>query len=143
MEEGMLEDLGQFIFLAAGAIAVFSFLSIGAWSGNRTAERIAVERLALYRKLAESPAESVQLVLAHLREEDERQERKEQDRVSRSRFETRLGGTIVLAAGIGLSIFLWFVAPGQGVWTLGLMVILIGVVIFGFTLVDRKPPARQ
>ena len=81
----MFDDFGQFIFLAAGAIALFSFLSVGAWAGNRTAERIAIERLALYRKLAESPTSAIELVLAHLREEEARQESKDRERARRSR----------------------------------------------------------
>jgi len=137
----MFDDFGQFIFLAAGAIALFSFLSVGAWAGNRTAERIAIERLALYRKLAESPTSAIELVLAHLREEEARQESKDRERARWSRRETRQGGAILLAVGIGLCVFLQYVAPNQGVWTLGILVILIGVVIFGFTFFDKSASA--
>jgi hypothetical protein len=134
----MFEDFGKFIFLAAGAIALFSFLSVAAWSGNRSTERIALERLALYRKLAEAPAESVALVLARLREEDERQEKKNRQKADRTRIETRQGGAIVIASGIGLALFFRAVAPGQGIWTLGILVILIGLVIFTFTFFGRS-----
>ena len=133
----MLEDFGHSICLAAGAIALFSFLSVGAWAASRKAERIATERLALYRKLADSPAESVELVLARLREEDVRQKERDQEKARAARPGAREAGAVLLAAGTGLSVFLNAVAPNEGVWTLGIMVILIGLVFIGFTLFDR------
>jgi hypothetical protein len=143
----MSDEFGRFIFLGAGAIAVFSYLSVQAWASQRTAERTAIERLALYRKLADTPAESVHLVLARLREEDELRERNRLENAHRSPVD----GAILVAVGVGLSIFFKAVAPNGGVWTLGLLPLLIGVVIIVSSLIGRsarpepgsRSPSRQ
>ena len=133
----MNDDFGMFMFLAAGTVAVFSYLSLTAWIRARKAERTDLERYALYRKLAEMPAEATERVLARLREEDARQEDEKREKANRARRDSLQGGAIILAVGFGLSFYLRAISPDGRVWTVGLMLILIGLVIVGFGWFDR------
>jgi len=127
-------NFGLFYFLAFGAIGVFSFLSVAAWVEARKTERLNSERMALYRKLAESPTASAELVLARLREEDEKRDAEARAATRRSRRDSLQGGTIVLAVALGLGFFLRMIAPGSGVWAVSTIVGLIGLTILGFAL---------
>lgn len=117
----------MFLFLAAGAVGLFAFLSIAAWSGTQAGERKARDRFALLKTLAEAPGENAQRVLDLLREEDERQ------RIRREREERKgylVGGLILIAVGVALGVMLLAVAGGRsGTWTVGLIPGLIGVVL--------------
>jgi len=52
-----MDDLGQFLFLAAGAVSLFTYLSVAHWVNAQTAERQARDRLGVLRKVAEQPTE--------------------------------------------------------------------------------------
>ena len=132
---------GLFFFLAAGAVSLFSFLSLAAWVEARKSERLSVERLMLYRKLAESPTPSVELVLARLREEDQERNAAAREAARSSRHDSRQGGVMVLAVAVGLSFFLRMIAPDSGVWTIGILVGLIGLVILAFSFGSRDKTA--
>jgi hypothetical protein len=132
-------SLGLFFFLAAGAVGLFAFLSVGAWAGARSTELIARERFALYRKLAESPAESARLVLDQLREEDARQQADLRRKRVQSVREARQGGVLLIAVGVGLGVFLKNLIPGGMLWMVGVIPGLIGLVLLVFTFL--KPPA--
>ena len=64
-----MDDLGQFLFLAAGAVGLFTYLSVAHWVDAQSAERQARERFAVLRKIAEQPSDSAKLVLDLLRED--------------------------------------------------------------------------
>jgi Flp pilus assembly protein TadB len=132
-----LENVALFYFVATATVAVFAFLSVAHWVSSRTRERIARERYALLRKVAEQPTETARLVLDKLKEDDARQEERARKREAKTRRDERLGGMMMLVIGVGLSIFLYAVAPGAGVWTIGIMIVLIGVVMLAFTA--RRP----
>ena len=132
---------GLFFFLAAGAVSLFSFLSLAAWVEARKSERLSVERLTLYRKLAESPAPSAELILARIREEDMQRDAAAREAARRSRRDSRQGGVMVLAVAAGLSFFLRMIAPNSGVWTIGILVGLIGLVILAFSFSSRDNAA--
>jgi len=117
---------GLFLFLAAGAVALFTFLSVAAWSGAQADERKARDRFALLKTLAESPGENAQRVLDMLREQEER-ERARKEREERKGY--FLGGPIVLACGIGLSVMVTTLGNRPGLWTVGLIPMLIGLVL--------------
>ena len=134
----MTDDVAMFLFLAAGSVALFAFLSVAHWVSTHSAERMALERMALFRKLAETPVDAAAIVLAQLREDDARREHQERIKAQRNRRDSRQGGLVVLAVGIGLSIFLKAVAPEDAVWTLGIMLMLIGIVLVSFTFF-RQP----
>jgi Flp pilus assembly protein TadB len=137
-----LENVALFYFVATATVAVFAFLSLAHWVSSRTKERIARERYALLRKVAEQPSETARLVLDKLREDDARQEERARKREAKTRRDERLGGVMMLAIGVGLSIFLYAVAPEAGVWTIGIMIMLIGLVMLAFTA-RRPSDAKQ
>jgi Flp pilus assembly protein TadB len=132
-----LENVALFYFVATATLAVFAFMSVAHWVSSRTKERMARERYALLRKVAEQPTDTARLVLEKLREDDARLEERALRREAKMRRDERLGGTIMLAIGFGLSIFLYAVAPEAGVWTIGIMIVLIGIVMLAFTA--RRP----
>ena len=65
-----MHDFGQFLFLAAGAVGLFAYLSVAHWVDARTRDRQARDRLALLRRVAEQSPESAQLVVEQLRQEE-------------------------------------------------------------------------
>ena len=133
-----MANLGLFYFLAFGAISLFSFLSVAAWVEARKTERLNTERMALYRKLAESPTAAAELVIARLREEDEKREAEARDAARRSRRDSLQGGTIVLGVALGLGFFLKMISPSSGVWAVSTIVALIGLTIIGFSFRRRE-----
>lgn len=128
---------GLFLFLAACAVALFSFLSVAAWAGTQAAERKDRDRYALLKTLAENPADNAQRVLEMLREQEER------DRSRKEREERKgyiVGGGVLLACGTGLSIMVTTLGERAGVWTVGLIPGLIGLVLLTAGLLTK--PAR-
>jgi Flp pilus assembly protein TadB len=137
------ENIALFYFVATATVAVFAFLSVAHWVSSRTRERMARERYALLRKVAEQPTEAARLVLDKLREDDAQLEERALRREAKTRRDERLGGTMMLAIGVGLSIFLYAVAPGAGVWTIGIMIVMIGLVMLAFTARRPSDPKRE
>jgi hypothetical protein len=132
MEATTMGHAAVFFFLAAASIAFFSFLVASHWIDARTEERKARERFALLKKLADQPPESVSRLLDLVREDDAREARREARKREDARREELKGGTIVVAVGIGLSIMLAKIIPIRPLWTIGLMLIGVGAVIFAF-----------
>ena len=127
---------GLFLFLAAGAVALFAFLSVAAWSGSQADERKARDRFALLKTLA-LPGENAQRVLDLLREQEER-ERARKEREERKGY--FVGGSIVLACGVGLSVIVTALGDKPGIWTVGLIPVLIGLVLISVGIFTR--PSR-
>ena len=85
-----------FVFLAVGAIALYSYLSINSYVNGRRKEREAYYKNETVRRLTESAGAGADAAIALLREEDRLQ--------TRRRLEgTKLGGLITTAVGIGFS----------------------------------------
>ena len=124
---------------AALFIGVFGFLAVGAWAGARASERKAQARYALLSKAAEQPSESARLIVEFLREDEAKREaRKAVD----ARRGGMTGGAVIIATGIGLGAFLHYIMPAEPkpVWPLGVMLVLIGAVIFGFAYFSKGKP---
>lgn len=134
----MAVNAAMFLFLGAAVVAVFAFLSSVAWVTAPAKERLARDRFGLLKTLAEQPGENATRVLEMLREEDDR-------RVERSEREERrgliLGGLIVMAVGLGLSGML-AVLGDRGQWSVGLIPLLIGCVLFGAGLFRHRTADR-
>ena len=128
---------GLFLFLAAGAVALFAFLSVAAWTGTQAAERKDRDRFALLKTLAENPADNAQRVLEMLREQEER-ERTRKEREDRKGY--LVGGAVLLACGLGLSVMVTTLGDKAGMWTIGLIPILIGLVLLAAGVLTK--PAR-
>jgi Flp pilus assembly protein TadB len=130
----MLAAGGLFLFLAAGAVALFAFLSVAAWTGTQAAERKDRDRFALLKTLAENPADNAQRVLELLREQEER-ERTRKEREERRGY--LVGGAVLLACGTGLSVMVTTLGDKAGMWTIGLIPILIGLVLVSTGLLTK------
>ena len=120
----------MFLFLAAAVVAVFAFLSIAVWVNGPTQERLARERFALLRAIAENPNENAKAVLEMLRLEDEKRA------LRKAREEQRgwlLGGMIVMAVGVGLALMMITLQGGHS-WTIAAIPFLVGTVLLAFGL---------
>jgi len=130
----MGNHFGEFLFLAAGAVGLFAFLSSAAWMGMQAGYRRERDRYALLKALAEQPGESAARVLDMLRADEER---RAQRKVEEERRGFLIGGLTCIAAGVGLMIMMLAMAKG-GTWTVGLIPFLIGVVLVPFGLTRRS-----
>lgn len=121
---------------AALFIGVFGFLAVGAWAGARASERKAQARDALLAKAAEQPTEAARVIIEFLREDEARRDR---EAAVRARRDGLQGGAVTVAVGLGLSMFLYYLVPNNAkpVWLFGLMLVFVGLVIFGFALLNR------
>src|SRR5262245_239731 len=99
----MGNHFGEFLFLAAGAVGLFAFLSAAAWSGTQASYRKERDRYALLRSLAEQPGENAARVLDMLREQDAQKARRKSEEERRGFL---IGGLCCLASGAGLSIMM-------------------------------------
>jgi len=108
------------LFLSAGAISLFTFISVATWSDNRRREREAYYKSETLKKIAEMPAESG---LELLREN-------EHNAFRRRREDLKLGGLVWLAAGIGVMVFLNAIA--QAISLAGAIPALVGVALLAY-----------
>jgi hypothetical protein len=130
----MDEEAAKFILVAAAVVAIFAFMSVAAWVNARAEERKARDRYALLRKISEQPPEAAERVLAILKEDEARQDARRRTAAKNKRRNDVQAGFILIALGFGISIFLNSVAPDSNAWTLGIMILLVGVVLAGFAL---------
>src|SRR5215469_252026 len=96
------------LFLSVGAIALFSFVAVAAWSDSRRKERVAYYRSETLKKIAETAGPGSNAPHEYMREE-------EQISTRRRREGIRLGSLITGAVGIGLMIFLRGIAHEKSV----------------------------
>jgi hypothetical protein len=100
-------------------------------------EREAFYRSEALKKISEAQGGGAEAALQWMREEEKRSER-------RIRGGLRLGGWIVGAVGIGVTIFLYELLPEMPVYLVGLIPTLIGAALltYSYILVDNsaRPP---
>jgi Flp pilus assembly protein TadB len=123
------------MFLSFVVVALFSFISIAAWTGTRHQERKDFYRTEMLKKLAENGPGAV---VEYLREEDRQEERRRAERRGREREGQRLVGLILLAVGSTMAISMYYVVPDLPVYLFGLIPASIGVVFFSMSLVGRR-----
>lgn len=114
-----------FVFLAVGAVAMFSMISVATWSGARQKEREAYYKNDMLKKLADAQGPGANSALELMREEA---------RIAtvRMKLGLQIGGLITGAAGLGVLIFLRALLGGeQGVWLCGMIPLLVGMALFG------------
>jgi hypothetical protein len=99
MNEYARPEIMVFVFLAVGAIALFSFLSVSSYVEARRKERDAYYKNETVRRLTESQGAGAEAAIALLREEDRLNARRRLEGI-------KLGGLATTAVGIGLMIFL-------------------------------------
>jgi hypothetical protein len=109
-----------------GAIALFTFLAIAAWSEERRKEREAFYRMELLKKLAEQPSANTETILAMMHQEEKGHRRRRREGLI-------LGGGVTAAVGAGLLLFLGDLA-GPEVARVGWIPLLIGLVLLLYGL---------
>ena len=111
-----------------GSIALFSFLSVAAWSDARRREREEYYRNETLKKIAESSGEGAKAAIELLREQNKN--------VIKRRLEgMKLGGLITAVVGIGVMVLLRGIANDEPVYLAGLIPLLIGLALLLYTFV--------
>jgi len=117
-----------FMFLNLGAVAVFAWLAVLAWSDSRRREREAYYRSESLKKIAEMEGGGAASVLEYMREEDRKAAR-------RHLAGFKLGGSVAVAAGVGLSISLLAIRPYSALYIVGVIPVLIGAAVLAYAYV--------
>jgi len=110
-----------FFFLAIGAIALFTFLSVATWAGTRQAEREAYYKAEMMKRIAEIGGERSPAI-DYLRE---------QERIAAAKRAAgfKIGGLINVAVGIALMILLHELVHAAPVYLTGMFPLLVGVAL--------------
>jgi len=116
--------MALFGFLAVAAVAVFSMVSIVNWSDARRKEREAYYKNDMLKKVSESQGPGAAGALQIMREEARLEALK-------TRQGLKIGGLVMVAIGIGLMVFLRAVIHDAPIFLVGLLVLLIGVALYG------------
>jgi hypothetical protein len=107
-----------------GAVALFSMISIATWSEARRKERESYYKNDMLKKLADTPGPGATSALELMREEARLG-------ALQKRQGLRIGGLVVAAIGIGVMILLKALVKDAPVYLSGLLVLLIGVALYG------------
>jgi hypothetical protein len=113
-----------FFFLAIGAIALFTFLSVATWTGTRAAEREAYYKAEMMKKIAEAGGDS-NPALEYLREQ-------ERIKAAKRLGGLKLGGLVNTGIGLGLMIFLKALVPWAPIYLAGTIVLFIGLALLAY-----------
>jgi hypothetical protein len=119
-----VEAMALFGFLAVASVALFSFIAVASWSDNRRRERESYYHNDMLKKLAESSGAGASAALELLREDARL-------RALRKRQDMKVGGTVLLAVGLGLLIFLRALIPHAPIYLVGVLLMLMGVGLYG------------
>jgi hypothetical protein len=124
------------MFLSFGAVALFSFLSVGAWVGARAMERKAFYRNEMLKKLAEAgPA----AVTEYLREEERADERRRMEDRDKEIEGFRFVGLILLVVGVTIGIAFHQIVRNLPIYLFGLLPAGIGLVFLAnATFIARR-----
>ena len=109
-----------------GSIALFSFLSVAAWSNARRREREEYYRNETLKKIAESSGEGARAAIELLHEQNKT--------ATKRRLEgMKLGGLITAVVGIGVMALLRGLVRDEPVYLAGLIPLLIGLALLTYT----------
>jgi len=127
--------MSLFLFLGIGSIALFSFLAVATWSGERRREREAYYRSETIKKIAESQGAGNAGAMEILREE-------ERIALRRRREGQKLGGLITIAVGISMMVFLRSMTrhDPEPAYLVGMIPLLIGValLVYAYVLAPKE-----
>jgi len=112
-----------FLFLSVASVALFSFIAVAVWSGERRREREAYYKSETLKKIAESSGPAGTAAIEYLRESEKKT-------MCRNREGQKLGGLITTAVGVALMIFIGFVnTQPDRAYLVGLMPLSIGLAL--------------
>lgn len=122
-----------FVFLSFGAVALFSFIAVATWAGERRREREAYYRSETLKKIADTQGAGGGSALEYLRDEEKIEWR-------RKREGQKLGGMITMAVGVGMMVFLYTIRDPEAhqASLAGLIPLLIGAVLLGNALLSAR-----
>jgi hypothetical protein len=122
MEDHIAPEVMVFVFLAIGAISLFTFLAVAVWSGARQAERTEYYKAEMMKKIAEVGGDR-NPALEYLRE---------QERIAAAKRlgGYKLGGLINIGVGIGLMALLHNIVPR--LYAVGLIPLFVGLALFAY-----------
>jgi len=125
-ETVMLENPGVavFLFLAVGAIALFTFLSVAAYAGSRQAERTEYYKAEMMKKIAEVGGDR-NPALEYLREQ-------ERIKAAKRLGGMKLGGLVNVGVGLGLMILLRGLVTGVPVYLAGTIPMFVGLALLAY-----------
>ncbi len=117
--------------VVAAVISGCAFISVVVWSENRRKERESFHQHQTYQKMLDSGS-SADTVVAFVQDQEDRQRRDQEREKIRG---LRMGGVITTAVGVALTAFLFFIAPEEPVYLVGLVPLGVGLVLcyFGFS----------
>jgi hypothetical protein len=113
-----------FVFLAIGAIALFTFLSVATFTGTRQAEREAYYKSEMMKKIAEVGGDR-NPALDYLREQ-------ERLKAAKRLGGMKLGGLINVGVGLGLMIFLHGLVRDEPVYLVGVIPMFVGLALLAY-----------
>jgi hypothetical protein len=119
-------DVAVFLFLAIGAIALFTFLSVATYAGTRQAEREAYYKAEMMKKISETSGET-NPALEYLREQ-------ERMKAAKRLGGYKLAGLINTGIGLGVMIFLKALIPDTPVYLCGTIEVFIGLSLLAYAL---------
>lgn len=130
-----LEAMSLFGFLAVGAVALFTMIAVSSWADARRKEREAYYRNDMLKKVAEAQGAGAESALQILREEARLE-------AIEKRQGLRIGGLVMLAVGVGVTIFLRALIHHAPIFLCGPLIMLVGVALYGASyIVTTEPPA--
>ena len=135
-------DPSYVIMILPLLLLIFAWTSVTYWISARASERRMRERYALLKALSERPADSVQMVLEQLRQDDAKEEERQRAKNAVMRRGKLEGGFIMIVLGAGLGVFLYYLAPRSAFWMISLMPALIGVVLAISTWLEKPKGER-
>jgi hypothetical protein len=121
-----------FGFLAVGAIALFTMISVSSWASARQKEREAYYKSDMLKKVAEAQGPGAASALELLREEAKIYSLKTKQGL-------KIGGLVCFAAGLGTLVFLKALVTDEPVYLSGLIVMLIGAALYAGSYVVTVP----
>lgn len=117
-----------FLFLAVGAVSLFSFLAVLIWVASRQKEREAFYRSETIKKLAEKEGSSANSALEFIREQERNADRRRREGI-------KIGGLVNVAAGIGLMVFLIGLAGNKPAYFVGFIPLFVGLALLTYAYV--------
>jgi Cu/Ag efflux pump CusA len=119
-----------------GAIALFSFLAVASQAEERRKAEEAKAKYEFLKKMTESQGFDVQKYMQYQEAELSLKEKQTVEK-------RMLSGLILVAVGLGISVFLYFVAGHMGVWTVGIIPLAIGAALIVAAVMKGRAMAAR